>query len=116
MVSAALLSWKVFCVTLNGLFCFTFENPSVMQKHFSAAITPPALTFDLSIIKRSQSFSKLLPLYCERFMMIYYSLLLNVFDGLQEAARHVCQRMESMATSRMMRVDSGRMYHGKEMA
>lgn len=49
-------------------------------------------------------------------MMIYYSLLLNVFDGLQEAARHVCQRMESMATSRIMRADSGRMYHGKEMA
>ena len=49
-------------------------------------------------------------------MMIYYSLLLNVFDGLQEAARHVCQRMESMATSRMMRADRGRMYHGKEMA
>lgn len=72
--------------------------------------------FDLSITKRSQSFSKLLPLYCERFMMIYYSLLLNVFDGLQEAARHVCQRMESMATSRIMRADSGRMYHGKEMA
>ena len=39
-----------------------------MQKHFSAAITPPTLTFDLSIIKRSQSFSKLLPLYCERFI------------------------------------------------
>lgn len=87
-----------------------------MQKHFSVALTPPALTFDLSIIKRSQSFSKLLPLYCKRPMMLSYSLLLNVFDGLQEAARHVCQRMESMATSRMMRADSGRMYHGKEMA
>ena len=116
MVSAALSSWKVFCVASNGLSCFTFEKPFVMQKHFSAAINPPTLTFDLSITKRSQSFSKLLPLYCERFMMIYYSLLLNVFDGLQEAARHVCQRMESMATSRMMRADSGRMYHGKEMA
>lgn len=87
-----------------------------MQKHFSVAINPPTLTFEQSIKKRSQSFSKLLPLYCERFMMIHYSLLLSVFDGLLEAARHVCQRMESMATSRMMRADSGRMYHGKEMA
>lgn len=67
-------------------------------------------------IKRSLPSPTPLPLYCERFMMIYYSLLLSVFDGLQEAARHVCQRMESMATSRMMRADSGRMYHGKEMA
>lgn len=91
--------------------------PAIKRSLTSPNLKPIYVThLLLSIIKRSQPFSKLLPLYCERFMMIYYSLLLNVFDGLQEAARHVCQRMESMATSRMMRADSGRMYHGKEMA
>ena len=91
--------------------------PAIKRSLTSPNLKPIYVThLLLSIIKRSLPFPNLLPLYCERFMMIYYSLLLNVFDGLQEAARHVCQRMESMATSRMMRADSGRMYHGKEMA
>ena len=100
-----------------GLAYPTFPIPAIKRSLTSPNLKPIYVThLLLSIIKRSQSFSKLLPLYCERFMMIYYSLLLSVFDGLQEAARHVCQRMESMATSRMMKADSGRMYHGKEMA
>lgn len=91
--------------------------PAIKRSLTSPNLKPIYVThLLLATIKRSLPSPNLLPLYCERFMMIYYSLLLNVFDGLQEAARHVCQRMESMATSRMMRADSGRMYHGKEMA
>lgn len=90
--------------------------PYICQTNYTQCITWQIYGILWATIKRSLPSPNLLTLHCERFMMLSYSLLLSVFDGLQEAARHVCQRMESMATSRMMKADSGRMYHGKEMA